>query len=54
MIMQTEQPAGITIRDHQDLDIINPTMFSNTPHLARYRGDVPYTNCLVEQYANDL
>lgn len=53
-IKQIEQATGITIRDHQDLDIINPTMFSDTTHLARYRGDVPYTEYLVEQYANDL
>jgi hypothetical protein len=54
VIMQIEQAAGITIRDHQDLDIINPTMLSDTTHLARYRGNVPYTEYLVEQYANDL
>lgn len=54
MIMQIEQAAGITVRDHQDLDIINSTMFSDTTHLARYRGDVPYTEYLVEQYANEL
>jgi hypothetical protein len=53
-IKQIEQATGITIRDHQDLDIINPTMFSDTTHLARYRSDVPYTNYLIEQYANDL
>ena len=53
-IKQIELATGITIRDHQDLDVIDPTMFSDTTHLARYRGDVPYTNYLIEQYANDL
>jgi hypothetical protein len=49
-----KQAIGINNRDHQDLDIINPTMLSDTTHLAKYRGDVPYTVYLVEQYANDL
>ena len=54
MIMQTEEATGITIRDHQDLDIIDPTMFSDTTHLARERRDVRYTNYFIQQYANDL
>lgn len=54
MIMQTEQATGITIRDHQNLDIINSTTFSDTTHLARERSDVRYTNYLIQQYANDL
>ncbi len=53
-IQQIEQATGITISDHQDLDVINPSLFSDTTHLARYRGDVPYTKYLVEQYKDDL
>ncbi len=49
-----QSKTGINIDDHQDLQIITPEMFRDTTHLARYRGDVPYTHYLVEQYTNYL
>jgi hypothetical protein len=53
-IQQIEKATGVKIRDHQNLDIINPSMFRDTTHLARYRGDVIYTDFLVEQYQYSL
>jgi hypothetical protein len=53
-IQQIEKATGVKIRDHQNLDIINPSMFRDTTHLARYRGDVIYTDFLVEQYQDSL
>ncbi|MGX5173883.1 hypothetical protein ACUR5C_07675 [Aliikangiella sp. IMCC44653] len=54
VIKQIEEATGIKVRDHQDLNVINPNMFSDTTHLARYRGDVAYTDFLVEEYAESL
>ncbi len=42
--------TGLTVRDHQDLPEINPEMFSDTTHLARYSGDVAYTDFLAREY----
>lgn len=53
-IRQIEQATGITIRNHQDLDVITPEMFSDVTHLARYSGDVTYTNYLVSQFKESL
>jgi len=53
-IAQIEQATGLKIVSHQTLDEIDPTMFSDTTHLARYSGDVPYTHYLVGQYLDDL
>ncbi len=53
-IKQIEEATGITIVDHRELDEISPEMFSDTTHLARYRGDVAYTDYLIKTYAPDL
>lgn len=53
-VKKIETATGITIRDHQDLEIINPTMFRDTTHLARYRGDVVYTEYLEKLYGDLL
>ena len=53
-IAQIENATGIKIRNHQDLDVINPDMFGDATHLQRYTGAVAYTDYLIEQYAADL
>ncbi len=42
--------TGVSIRNFQTIDAVNPEMFSDTTHLARYSGDVAFTDFLVEQY----
>ncbi len=49
-----EKAVNLKVDSHQDLVVIDPTMFSDTTHLARYSGDVPYTHYLAERYLNDL
>ncbi len=46
--------TGVNISDFQTIDEIKPEMFSDTTHLARYLGDVPFTSFLVEQYVERL
>lgn len=49
-IVFIQNETGVLVEDHQNLAVIKPSMFRDTTHLARYRGDVPYTNYLLEQY----
>ncbi len=53
-IKQIELATGITIVSHQELEEVNPDMFLDSTHLARYTGDIAYTDFLVKQYAKDL
>lgn len=53
-IQQIEEATGVTIRDHQTIPEITPDMYSDVTHLARYNGDVAYTNFLVREYKDDL
>lgn len=53
-IKQIESATGITIVSHQELEEIDLDMFRDSTHLARYTGDIAYTNFLVKQYAKDL
>ena len=53
-VKEIEAATGITIVDHRELDEINPDMFSDTTHLARYRGDIAYTDYLIKTYAPEL
>lgn len=53
-VKKIEDATGITIRNHQDLEVINPDMFRDTTHLARYRGDIAYTDFLIKEYGNSL
>ena len=46
--------TGVTLKDMQDLDTIDPTMFNDTTHLGRYLGDVAFTDHLVNEYAGRL
>lgn len=53
-VAQVEAATGLTVRDHQDLDVITPDMFRDASHLARYLGDVPYTRYLIDTYGDSL
>jgi len=54
VVRQIELATGVSIKDHQDIAEITPQMFLDTTHLSRYRGDVVYTNYLIEEYAESL
>lgn len=54
LLDRIEQETGVPVRNHQDLPEMTPQMFSDTTHLGRYVGDIPYTEYLVEQYADRL
>jgi hypothetical protein len=41
--------TGITIRNMQDVPEITPDMYSDTTHLGRYTGDIPFTRLLVDE-----
>jgi len=51
-ISRIEQATGVTIQDHQDLPVIQPSMFSDTTHLNRYQGAANYTRFLVGEVLN--
>ncbi len=48
VVKRIEQATGVTIKNHQDLPVINPTMFSDATHLNRYQGAHNYTKYLIE------
>lgn len=50
VVKQIEQATGIKMQNHQNLPQITPHMYRDTTHLSRYRGDIAYTDYLVEQY----
>lgn len=54
VIVRIERKTGVKVVNHQVIDMISPDMFRDTTHLGRYIGDVPYTDYLVEQYAERL
>ena len=49
-IERIEQATGVTFKNHQDLSVIKPTMFSDATHLNRYQGAHNYTKFLVEEF----
>ena len=56
---QTEEDDKPAVADaevisHQLIEEVTPQMFSDATHLGRYVGDIPYTEYLVEQYAERL
>ncbi len=53
-IKQIEQATGIKIRNHQDIKEVDADMYRDTTHLSRYRGDIAYTDFLLNEYANTL
>lgn len=49
-IAQIEAGTDIKIKDHQDLSVMKPSMFSDTTHLNRYQGATTYTRYLADKY----
>ena len=43
--------TGVPIRDYQLLPTVTPDMYSDTTHLARYSGDVTFTDQLIDDFA---
>ena len=54
VLSRIEAETGVKIKDFQDIPAITPEMFSDTTHLARYLGDVPFTHFLAETYSSQL
>jgi len=54
VVERIEHETGLNLRDYQTLPEITPDMYSDTTHLARYLGDVPFTEFLVDEYAESL
>ena len=54
LLDRIERETGVPVRNHQELDGFGPEMFSDTTHLARYLGDIPWTEYLVSQYCERL
>jgi len=54
VVKQIEEATGIKMKDHQNLPQITSAMYRDTTHLSRYRGDIAYTNYLIQQYQNIL
>ena len=52
VVKQIEEATGIKMQNHQNLPQITPNMYRDTTHLSRYRGDIAYTDFLVEHYQN--
>lgn len=51
VIKRIEQATGVTIKNHQDLPVIKPSMFSDATHLNRYQGAAAYTRYLADEMA---
>ena len=54
IIKRIQQETGVNIRNYQDRPEVTPEMFSDTTHLARYSGDIAFTQMLVEDAAQIL
>ncbi len=51
VIKRIEQATGVTIKNHQNLPVIKPSMFSDATHLNRYQGAAAYTRYLADEMA---
>jgi hypothetical protein len=47
-----EAGTGIKILNMQDAPEITPDMFSDTTHLGRYTGDIPFTRLLADEMSD--
>ena len=47
-VARIEQETGIKMINMQDLPEITPDMFTDTTHLGRYTGDIPWTRVLAD------
>jgi len=54
VVQRIRDETGVTVRDFQVIDAVSNDMFSDTTHLGRYIGDVPFTRFLVDHYAESL
>ncbi|HHL32195.1 MAG TPA: hypothetical protein ENJ41_06375 [Oceanospirillales bacterium] len=52
-ITTIESATGVTIQNHQDLGVMNPSMFGDTTHLNRYHGAHTYTKYLADEYISE-
>ena len=43
--------TGVRVRDYQLLESVTPDLYSDTTHLARYSGEVVFTEHLAEEFA---
>ena len=50
-VKQIENATGVTLRNHQDIPEITPSMYRDATHLSRYHGDVPYTKYLIKEFS---
>jgi len=48
VIARIERETGIKVRNYQDAPEITPDMFTDTTHLGRYTGDIPFTRLLAD------
>jgi hypothetical protein len=53
-IAHIEQETGIKVKNHQDIKEVTADMYRDTTHLSRYRGDIAYTDFLVNEYEKQL
>jgi hypothetical protein len=51
VVRRIEEETNVPVRDFQTIEAVTPAMFGDTTHLARYLGDVPFTEFLVAEYA---
>ncbi len=54
VVERIERETGLRVDDHQLIDAVSNSMFSDTTHLNRYQGATQYTRYLVEQYADRI
>jgi len=54
VINEIESATGLKVVSHQEIEEITPEMFGDSTHLARYLGDVPYTQYLYQEYKSRL
>ena len=49
VIRRIENETGIKVLDMQDVPEITPDMYTDTTHLGRYTGDIPFTRLLKDE-----
>jgi hypothetical protein len=54
VLERIRQETGVPVRDFQEIESVENSMFSDTTHLNRYHGAVAFTRFLAEEYADRL
>jgi hypothetical protein len=54
VIERIERETGVPVRNQQLIEASPPEAFSDTTHLGRYVGDIPWTEHLVREYGERL